>query len=182
MGYRGDVIPTMPFDLLSVQGFVFFMVVLATGYSYVEIFMGDAYPLRASMARYGSSLFDRLMHYVLAGIVINVLGFALFVATGVWRGLLGNFNVTGKVAEALMGGPGPSADSVQFVVFSVAYFGLVTLLPTAALGGLWAWRKLNDLACGALLGSSAAAERGAPAGNGPAEGRGARPGAAGEAA
>lgn len=136
----------MPFDLLSVQGFAFFMVVLATGYSYVEIFMGEAYPLRASMTRYNASIFDRLMHYVLTGVVINVLFLIFFVVAGLWRGLLGNFNVTGKIAEALMNGPGPAADSVQFVVSSVAYFGLVTWAPTAVLGTLWTWRKLNALA------------------------------------
>jgi len=136
----------MPVDILSVQGFAFFMVVMATGYSYVEIFMGEHYPLRASMTRYNASIFDRLMHYVLAGVVINVLFLIFFVVAGLWRGLLANFNITGKLAEALMDGPGPAADSIQFVVASVAYFGVVTWAPTAVLGTLWVWRKLNALA------------------------------------
>ena len=136
----------MPFDIISVQGFAFFMVVMATGYSYVEIFFGDAYPLRASMCRYGANLFDRLMHYVLAGVVLNVLYLILFILIGAWAGLVGHLNATGAVAEALMGGPGPAADSFQFVVFSVLYFGIVTWIPTAILGTLWLWRWLSGLA------------------------------------
>lgn len=52
--------------------FVSFLVVLCVGYIFVEILFGEKYPWRSSFSGYGNKIFDRCVHYIIWGVILNV--------------------------------------------------------------------------------------------------------------
>lgn len=118
--------------------FMLWLLILAIGYFIVEIFEWKEYSWRKHLERYNNSLFDRVLHYIIWGILANIgiLFFELFFKWGQIL-LIELFNNSGNISSSILWS-NIDRTSIQIFVFSVFYF--LYLLGVICL--FWCWKRI----------------------------------------
>lgn len=112
-------------NIFSLGGLTFFLLILSVGYYTVEIIGGKNYWYRHTFENYSNNFFDRIMHYVTWGLLINLGVLYGFIVTDGIKDLINILNTSGKIAETL-GGDTVSAQLLIFICFY--YISLFTML------------------------------------------------------
>jgi len=89
-------------SLLSVWWFLFFLLIIAIWYVFVEIVCGDKYFLRKQLDKYKWNLFDRILHYISWWIIVDgVFIYISLLNQNVSKEIINIFNNSGKLAVIL---------------------------------------------------------------------------------
>ncbi|MDD4151542.1 MAG: hypothetical protein PHR68_02930 [Candidatus Gracilibacteria bacterium] len=107
-------------NILSIGGFIFFLLIFLVGYIFVEILLGKSYCFRSNFERYENNLFDRIIHYISWGMLLNIGYLILWLKIDGYKLLAESFDNSGKLSEALLF-IGDSRD-LQLIFFSIGYF------------------------------------------------------------
>lgn len=111
---------------MGIWSFLFFLLIFCVGYMFVEMVMGRRYFFREELENYGNSFFDRILHYFIMGILINVW-FVMYLHVINFFGPLADFfNKAWVLAEMLKQMVGNSLVA-QLAIFGSYYFFLVFL-------------------------------------------------------
>ncbi|MFA7298512.1 MAG: hypothetical protein WC010_02595 [Candidatus Absconditabacterales bacterium] len=100
------------------------LITLCVGYIFVELLRGDKYFLRNSLKRNNNYRLDRVIHYIIRGVLINIVFFYMNFYVGNLPELANSFTLAGKLASIL----GPTTTSVQnikMIMFAIGYFILL---------------------------------------------------------
>jgi len=108
-------------NIFSVGGFTFLLLILAIGYYAVEIIGGRNYWYRRIFETYNNNLFDRIMHYIIWGLLINLWVIFWFVKADRLKGVFEVLNFSGKIADSI-GVQGDMSISIQLALFICFYF------------------------------------------------------------
>lgn len=118
--------------------FMLWLLILAVGYFIVEILEWKEYFWRKHLERYNNSLFDRIVHYTIWGILANiwVLLFEIYF-NGTQIMLLETFNNSANISSGVIWN---NIDRIwiQIFVFSIFYF--LYLLAVICL--FWGWKRI----------------------------------------
>lgn len=117
-------------NILSVQGFSFFLLIFLVGYFFVEITLWRVYDHIFSFEKHKNSLFHSIVHYVFWWIVLNVTMFEITASNPkLGNSLMGMINAAGKLSKALGFEKGGIGLESQLVIFSIGYFiTIITIL------------------------------------------------------
>lgn len=86
---------------MSVQGFSAFLLIFLVGYFLVEVVFGKWYA-SFFFERYENNLFDRSLHYIFWGIVLNILMIIFTIKhLDFFKILIDLFNNAGSLSKAL---------------------------------------------------------------------------------
>lgn len=111
----------MNIDILSTWWFIFFLLIIIVGYLFVEILFWKKYFYRHIFKEYKNNLFDRILHYVFWGIIVNLAFFYLYYFTDSLTPLINYFNTLWEASKSLK----PifwDSNNFQFIIFSIFYF------------------------------------------------------------
>lgn len=111
----------MSIDILSIGWFSFFLLIFLFWYIFVEIIFGENYFFANLFKRYDNNLFDRMIHYIFWGIILNIgmFYFNFFLDKGL--SLIKFFDNWIKLAKSLIPIFGQN-NSFEFIYFSLFYF------------------------------------------------------------
>jgi len=112
-------------NILSVSGFAFFLLVIWTWYSFVEVALWKKYWFREILNNYNNSIFDRILHYIVFWILIHACFFVLMVTTWGLEWLINWFNRAWKIWNTLALGDENMWTQIQLVIFSCYYYILL---------------------------------------------------------
>lgn len=115
----------MPFDFLSLPGFLFLFIVIGSGYFFLEVIMNDAYFGRRMLDRYSNNLFDRLLHYVFWGVSINIAFFLALLRDERALDFLEESGKLGQDIARIFPGGESYADQSYFFLFAFDYWILL---------------------------------------------------------
>lgn len=107
-------------DILSVWGFIFFLLIFLIGYIFVEILLWKDYFFRSHLEIYGNHLFDRIIHYISWGIILNILYFYFNYFSWALEHVFKFLEISWEFWVWFKEIWDPL--SIQFVVFSLFYF------------------------------------------------------------
>ncbi|EKD29263.1 MAG: hypothetical protein ACD_78C00462G0004 [uncultured bacterium (gcode 4)] len=123
-------------NIFSVGGFTFLLLILAIGYYAVEVIGGRNYWYRRIFETYNNNLFDRIMHYIMWWLAINLWVIFWFVKADRLKGIFEVLNFSGKIADSI-GIQSDISTSVQLALFICFYF--FTLFWTLILINMMIW-------------------------------------------
>lgn len=112
-------------NIFSTGGFIFFLLIILVGYLWVEIIFWKKYIFRNIFNKYKNSLFDRMIHYIVWGFLINIAIFILFYSLS-WTEYFKLIDESWKIVIALQ----PiiweeNTLSAQFIIISITQFLLI---------------------------------------------------------
>ncbi|MFZ2151384.1 MAG: hypothetical protein WAZ12_01155 [Candidatus Absconditicoccaceae bacterium] len=111
---------------LSIFSFIGFgLTIIGIGYIAVEIFGGDNYRFKKALDRNNRNLFDRLIHYVIRGGIINII-FLIRTGSKGLESLLDILNGSRPLANMFTIN-GQNLIETQLLIFSIQYFIIVTI-------------------------------------------------------
>lgn len=113
-------------SLLSVWWFMFFLLIIAVWYIFVEIICVDRYIFKKQLEKYKSNLFDRNLHYIVWWLIFNV--FFIYLCFFTWQ--LGNiikvFNWAWQIVQIFYNpNTWNSIFPIQVLIFWVCRFCLI---------------------------------------------------------
>lgn len=117
--------------------FMFWLLIVTIGYFIVEIFEWKEYFWRQHLERYNNSLFDRILHYTIWGILANIgiLFFELFFKWGQIQ-LIEVFNNSREISSSIIWN---NIDRVWIQIFTFSLFYFLYLLGVICLFWCWKW-------------------------------------------
>lgn len=118
--------------------FMFWLLIVLIGYLIVEIFEWKEYFWRQLLERYNNSLFDRILHYTIWGILANIgiLFFELFFKWGQIL-LIEVFNNSRDISSNIIWN---NIDRVWIQIFIFSLFYFLYLLGVICL--FWCWKRI----------------------------------------
>ncbi len=121
----------MNIDILSIWWFSFFLLIFLFWYIFVEIIFGENYFFANLFKRYDNNLFDRMIHYIFWGIILNIGMFYFNFFSDKWKTLVNLFYNSLNMGKSLSSlfWEGNSLHFLFFALFySFQYFLLVAIL------------------------------------------------------
>lgn len=115
-------------NILSVWWFLFFLLIFLIGYIFVEIILWKDYFFRKKFEKYDNHLFDRIIHYIAWGIVLNILYVVLLYFVDKYKNIADIFNNSWKLWEVVSFLW--EVKDLQFIFFSVQYFFIFIVVLT----------------------------------------------------
>lgn len=106
----------------GIWSFLFFLLIFCMGYMFVEMGMGRRYFFRTTLDGYQNNYFDRILHYVIWGILVNIFFFFFLYLSHAFDPLIKFFNSIGPVADAFKNFTNNSVVQTQLAIFWVYYF------------------------------------------------------------
>lgn len=100
---------------------------LCVGYIFVELLRGKNYFFRNALERNNNYRLDRVIHYIVRWVIINIVFFYLNVwVNGLWK-LAKLLNVSWRISSVL-GIDSSSILNIQMIVFTIGYFILLLMV------------------------------------------------------
>lgn len=112
-------------NILSLWGFLFFLLVFLKGYIFVEIYLWKDYFFIKKLEKYDNSIFDRIIHYISWWIILNILFTILWGIMWFYDKFANLLNSAWELSKALSFIWDPI--SLQFIIFSLWYFLIVMI-------------------------------------------------------
>lgn len=120
--------------------FMFWLLIIIVGYFIVEIVDWEKYIFRQSLEKYNNSLFNRIIHYVIRGLVANLL--IIIVEALLWWGklmLIELFNNSWIISSNIIW-EGIDRIGMQIIIFSLFYFLYLIILIALFYLMNWFWQ------------------------------------------
>lgn len=97
------------------------LLTLSIGYIFVELLWGEKYFFRKALKRNDNYRLDRVIHYIMRGLMINVVYFSMQYSVGNLWGVANMFNISGKMASVFSISPSLVVN-IQMIIFSILHF------------------------------------------------------------
>lgn len=115
-------------NILSVWGFLFFLLILSIWYIMVEIIIWDKYPFKKQLKQNDNSVLDRFIHYVIVWIFSNIVFFLIFYCIDFHIELARIFDDSWSIGKWFSESFGVEILSFQLIFSSMFYFSFVIFL------------------------------------------------------
>jgi len=103
------------------------LITLCVGYIFVELLRGKNYFFRNALERNNNYRLDRVIHYIIRWVLINIIFFYMSMYVGNLPELGNLFNLSGQMGS-ILGPTTTSVQNIQMIIFTIRYFILLLLV------------------------------------------------------